>query len=168
MSLSQDSNCHSWRTFLMHNALRFSTMVGGCYMVSVGTTTTIDAENSMIPRVGLAALEKHLEPINCCSWRSSSLRSRLFSLQANHSFSLCLKWKIVLRFWILQWNHWKNFDDQDVINKFREGEVRISHNRASYYPFLNTTLIKASEIDYTKNENLDGLIEVLSKNLLII
>jgi phage tail sheath protein FI len=36
---------------------------------------------------------------------------------------------------------------------------------ASYYPFLNTTLIKASEIDYTRIENLDGLKEVLSKEV---
>jgi phage tail sheath protein FI len=60
----------------------------------------------------------------------------------------------------------RTFDDEDVINKFREG---VGSNflmwGASYYPFLNTTLIKASEIDYTRVDNLDGLIEVLTKEV---
>jgi phage tail sheath protein FI len=60
----------------------------------------------------------------------------------------------------------RTFDDEDVINKFREG---VGSNflmwGAAYYPYLNTTLIKASEIDYTRIENLDGLVGVLSKEV---
>ena len=60
----------------------------------------------------------------------------------------------------------RTFDEEDIINKFREG---VGSNflqwGASYYPFLNTAIIKGSEIDYTRVANLDGLIEILSKEV---
>ena len=60
----------------------------------------------------------------------------------------------------------RTFDEEDVINKFREGVGSIFLQwGASYYPFLNTAIVKSSEIDYTRVANLDGLVEILSKEV---
>ena len=60
----------------------------------------------------------------------------------------------------------RSFDDDDAIDKFRNG---VGSNflqwGASYYPFLNTTIVSKSEIDFTRIANLDGLSEVLSKEV---
>jgi|TARA_B100001093_G_scaffold222836_1_gene213564 uncharacterized protein len=158
--------------FLMHNALRFFYANGGgdCYIVSVGNyDETIDAGKLNDPKGGgLAALEKHLEPTLIVVPDAVLLsEADCFSLQAA-VLSHC-GFKMKNRFAILDVYNGtteRTFDDEDVINKFREG---VGSNflmwGASYYPFLNTTLIKASEIDYTRVENLDGLIEVLSKEV---
>ncbi len=158
--------------FLMHNALRFFYANGGgdCYIVSVGNyDEKIDAGKLNDPKGGgLAALEKHLEPTLVVVPDAILLsEADCFSLQAA-VLSHC-GFKMKNRFAILDVYNGtseRTFDDEDVINKFREG---VGSNflmwGASYYPFLNTTLIKASEIDYTRIENLDGLIEVLSKEV---
>ena len=158
--------------FLMHNALRFFYANGGgdCYIVSVGNyDETIDAGKLNDPKGGgLAALEKHLEPTLVVVPDAVLLsEADCFSLQAA-VLSHC-GFKMKNRFAILDVYNGtseRTFDDEDVINKFREG---VGSNflmwGASYYPFLNTTLIKASEIDYTRVENLDGLIEVLTKEV---
>ena len=158
--------------FLMHNALRFFYANGGgdCYIVSVGNyDETIDAGKLNDPKGGgLAALEKHLEPTMIVVPDAVLLsEADCFSLQAA-ILSHC-GFKMKNRFAILDvygGTAERTFDDEDVINKFREG---VGSNflmwGASYYPFLNTTLIKASEIDYTRIENLDGLKEVLSKEV---
>lgn len=158
--------------FLMHNALRFFYANGGgdCYIVSVGSyDETIDAGKLNDPKGGgLAALEKHLEPTLIVVPDAVLLsEADCFSLQAA-VLSHC-GFKMKNRFAILDVYNGtveRTFDDEDVINKFREG---VGSNflmwGASYYPFLNTTLVKSSEIDYTRIENLDGLIEVLSKEV---
>jgi uncharacterized protein len=158
--------------FLMHNALRFFYANGGgdCYIVSVGNyDETIDAGKLNDPKGGgLAALEKHLEPTLVVVPDAVLLsEADCFSLQAA-VLSHC-GFKMKNRFAILDVYNGtseRTFDDEDVINKFREG---VGSNflmwGASYYPFLNTTLIKASEIDYTRVDNLDGLIEVLTKEV---
>jgi phage tail sheath protein FI len=54
-------------------------------------------------------------------------------------------------------------DLEDIANKFREG-VGSNHLQwgAAYYPFVKTTVIGTSEVDFTNIENLDGLVENLS------
>ena len=158
--------------FLMHNALRFFYANGGgdCYIVSVGNfDENIDAGKLNDPKGGgLATLEKHLEPTLIVVPDAVLLsEADCYSLQAAILSHCGLKMKN--RFAILDvygGTNERSFDDEDVINKFREG---VGSNflmwGAAYYPYLNTTLIKASEIDYTRIENLDGLVEVLSKEV---
>ena len=158
--------------FLMHNSLRFFYANGGgdCYIVSVGNyDETIDAGKLNDPKGGgLATLEKHLEPTMVVVPDAILLsEADCYSLQAA-VLSHC-GFKMKNRFAILDVFNGtaeRTFDDEDVINKFREG---VGSNflmwGASYYPFLNTTLIKASEIDYTRIENLDGLVEILTKEV---
>ncbi len=158
--------------FLMHNALRFFYANGGgdCYIVSVGNyDETIDAGKLNDPKGGgLASLEKHLEPTLIVVPDAILLsEADCYSLQAA-ILSHC-GYKMKNRFAILDvynGTQERTFDEDDIINKFREG---VGSNflmwGASYYPYLNTSLIKASEIDYTRIENLDGLIEVLSKEV---
>ena len=158
--------------FLMHNALRFFYANGGgdCYIVSVGNfDENIDAGKLNDPKGGgLTALEKFLEPTLIVVPDAVLLsEADCFALQAA-ILSHC-GFKMKNRFAILDvygGTKERTFDDEDVIDKFREG---VGSNflmwGAGYYPFLNTTLIKASEIDYTRIENLDGLVEVLSKEV---
>jgi len=158
--------------FLMHNALRFFYANGGgdCYIVSVGNfDENIDAGKLNDPKGGgLAALEKFLEPTLIVVPDAVLLsEADCFALQGA-ILSHC-GFKMKNRFAILDvygGTKERTFDDEDVIDKFREG---VGSNflmwGAGYYPFLNTTLIKASEIDYTRIENLDGLVEVLSKEV---
>jgi phage tail sheath protein FI len=158
--------------FLMHNSMRFFYANGGgdCYIVSVGNyDETIDAGKLNDPKGGgLAALEKHLEPTLVVVPDAVLLsEADCYSLQAA-VLSHC-GFKMKNRFAILDvynGTQERTFDDEDAIGKFREG---VGSNflmwGASYYPFLNTTLVKSSEIDYTKIENLDGLVEVLTKEV---
>ena len=158
--------------FLMHNALRFFYANGGgdCYIVSVGSfDENIDAGKLNDPKGGgLTTLEKHLEPTLIVVPDAVLLsEADCYSLQAA-ILSHC-GFKMKNRFAILDvygGTNERTFDDEDVINKFREG---VGSNflmwGAAYYPYLNTTLIKASEIDYTRIENLDGLVGVLSKEV---
>ena len=156
----------------MHNALRFFYANGGgdCYIVSVGNfDENIDAGKLNDPKGGgLTALEKFLEPTLIVVPDAVLLsEADCFALQGA-ILSHC-GFKMKNRFAILDvygGTKERTFDDEDVIDKFREG---VGSNflmwGAAYYPFLNTTLIKASEIDYTRIENLDGLVEVLSKEV---
>lgn len=158
--------------FLMHNALRFFYANGGgdCYIVSVGNfDENIDAGKLNDPKGGgLATLEKHLEPTLIVVPDAVLLsEADCYSLQAA-ILSHC-GFKMKNRFAILDvygGTNERTFDDEDVINKFREG---VGSNflmwGAAYYPYLNTALIKASEIDFTRIENLDGLVGVLSKEV---
>jgi hypothetical protein len=60
----------------------------------------------------------------------------------------------------------RTFDDEDIINKFREGVgANFLQWGAAYYPFLQTTVVQASDVDFTNISNKDGLIEILTKEV---
>jgi len=156
----------------MHNALRFFYANGGgdCYIVSVGGyDEQIDAGKLNDPKGGgLAALEKHLEPTLVLIPDAILLsEADCYSLQA--AMLTHCGFKMKNRFAILDvfdGTKERTFDEDDIITKFREG---VGSNflmwGASYYPYLNTTIVKSSEIDYTRVENSDILIEVLTKEV---
>ena len=158
--------------FLMHNALRFFYANGGgdCYIVSVGGyDEQIDAGKLNDPKGGgLAALEKHLEPTLVLIPDAILLsEADCYSLQA--AMLTHCGFKMKNRFAILDvfdGTKERTFDEDDIVTKFREG---VGSNflmwGASYYPYLNTTIVKSSEIDYTRVENSDILIEVLTKEV---
>ncbi|MDA7712140.1 phage tail sheath family protein [Flavobacteriaceae bacterium] len=158
--------------YLLHNSMRFFYANGGgdCYIVSVGSySDKIDAGQLNDPKGGgLASLEKHLEPTILVVPEAVLLsEADCYSLQA--AMLTHCGYKMKNRFAVLDvynGNTERTFDDEDVINKFREG---VGSNflqwGASYYPYLNTTIVKSSEINYTRIANLDGLAEILSKEV---
>jgi len=60
-------------------------------------------------------------------------------------------------------NQARTLDDEDIVNKFREGVgTNFLSYAAGYYPWLNTTIVQASELNYDTVSNRDGLIAVLN------
>ena len=56
--------------------------------------------------------------------------------------------------------------DDDVVTRAREGYGNnFLDFGASYYPWLNTTIVQADEISYKNISNLDGLVEVLNNEV---
>lgn len=56
--------------------------------------------------------------------------------------------------------------DYDVVNKFREGiGMNFLQYGAAYYPWINTTAVQATELDYTHVTNVDVLSELLNKEV---
>lgn len=156
--------------YLLYDSLRLYFVNGGsdCYIVSVGSyDDKISAKdlNDIAVGGGIAALEKYTEPTilaipeaillseaDCYSIQSAMLQHCGFKMQN--------------RFAILDvfgGNSERTFDDNDVVDKFREG-VGANHLSwgAAYYPLLNTTIVNSSEIDFTRIKNPKGLIDVLN------
>ena len=158
--------------FLLHSSMRLFYANGGadCYIVSVGGyDEKIDAAKLNDPKGGgLTALEKFLEPTIIVIPDAILLdENDCYSLQA--AMLQHCGYKLKNRFAILdvyEGAKERTFDDDDAIDKFRNG---VGSNflqwGASYYPFLNTTIVSKSEIDFTRIANLDGLVEVLSKEV---
>jgi phage tail sheath protein FI len=60
----------------------------------------------------------------------------------------------------------RTMDDEDVINQFREGVgANFLQWGAAYYPFVNTTLVAATEVRFDNIKNKEGLVEVLTKEV---
>jgi len=57
----------------------------------------------------------------------------------------------------------RTLDEEDVVNKFREG---VGSNflqwGAAYYPWLNTAIVKSSELDYSLIANSEELVAILT------
>jgi hypothetical protein len=60
----------------------------------------------------------------------------------------------------------RTYADDDVINQFREG---VGSNflqwGAAYYPFVQTTIVSSSDVNFTNISNSADLIEILSKEV---
>jgi phage tail sheath protein FI len=60
----------------------------------------------------------------------------------------------------------RTLDDEDVVNNFREG---VGNNflafGAAYYPWVNTTIVQANELDYTNISNPEDLQAILNKEV---
>jgi hypothetical protein len=158
--------------FLLHSSMRLFYANGGadCYIVSVGGyDDKIDAAKLNDPTGGgLTALEKFLEPTIVVIPDAILLdENDCYSLQA--AMLQHCGYKLKNRFAILdvyEGAKERTFDDDDAVDKFRNG---VGSNflqwGASYYPFLDTTIVSKSEIDFTRIANLDVLTEVLSKEV---
>lgn len=56
----------------------------------------------------------------------------------------------------------RTYDDNDVIIKSRESlGINFLQWGASYYPYLNTTIVQADEVDFRNISNLDALAKLL-------
>jgi hypothetical protein len=117
---------------------------------------------------GLTSLEKHLEPTLIVIPDAILLsQNDCYSLQAA-VLSHC-GYKMKNRFAILDVYNGdieRTFDESDIINQFREG---VGSNflqwGAAYYPYLNTSILSSSDLDFSYIENIDSLVEVLNKEV---
>lgn len=155
--------------FLMYYALKFYFLNGGsdCYIVSVGNySASIEASdlNDLTTGGGIAALEKFTEPTILVVPEAIQLsESDCYSIQS--AMLLHCGFKMQNRFAILDVYNGsteRSFDDDDVINNFREGVgANFLQWGAAYYPFVNTTLVGASDVDFTRIKNQENLIDYL-------
>jgi len=158
--------------FLLYDSIRLFYANGGgdCFIVSVGDySEKIDASKLNDPSGGgLTSLEKHLEPTILAIPDAVLLSDAdCYSLQAA-MLSHC-GYKMKNRFAILDVYNGdleRTFDDEDVVNKFREG---VGSNflqwGAAYYPYLNTAIVQSSELDYTIISNPETLVEILTEDV---
>ncbi|MGK0412778.1 MAG: phage tail sheath protein FI [Polaribacter sp.] len=154
--------------FLLFDSIRLFYANGGadCFIVSVGDySEKIDASKLNDPKGGgLMSLEKDLEPTILVIPEATLLsESDCYSLQAA-MLSHC-GYKMKNRFAVLDVYNGhleRTFDEDDVVNKFREG---VGSNflqwGASYYPFLNTAIVKSSELNYSLIANPEDLVAIL-------
>jgi phage tail sheath protein FI len=155
--------------FLLYDSIRLFYANGGadCFIVSVGGyNDKIDASKLNDPSGGgLLTLEKDLEPTILVIPEAVLLsESDCYSLQAA-MLSHC-GYKMKNRFAVLDvYDGFKErtLDEDDVVNKFREG---VGSNflqwGAAYYPWLNTAIVKSSELDYSLVANPEELVAILT------
>lgn len=159
--------------YLMYDSIRLYFVNGGsdCYIVSVGSySDKISAKdlNDVAIGGGIASLEKFAEPTILAVPEAILLpEADCYSIQA--AMLQHCGYKMQNRFAILDvfgGNQERTFDDNDVVDKFREG---VGSNflawGAAYYPLLNTTIVNSSEIDFTRLKNPKGLIDVLNSEV---
>ncbi len=158
--------------YLLYYSIRMFYANGGadCYIVSVGNySDKIDAKKLDDPSgFGLSSLEKHLEPTIIVIPDAILLsQNDCYSLQAG-VLSHC-GYKMKNRFALLDvfnGDQERTFDESDVVNQFREG---VGSNflqwGAAYYPYLNTSIVSGSDLNFSYINNIDGLIEVLNKEV---
>ncbi|MGB1242350.1 MAG: phage tail sheath family protein [Chitinophagales bacterium] len=158
------------KEFYLFNSMRLFYANGGgpCYIVSVGNYSDgvkASALNNIETGGGLQSLLKEHEPTMTVipdavlleKEDCNSLQQAMVSQAA----------KLMDRVAILDvYDGYKDrtLDEEDVVNQFREGVGNNFLNyAAAYYPWLNTTIVQADEIDYTNVSNIDGLSAILNK-----
>ncbi|GAB2610055.1 phage tail sheath family protein [Belliella aquatica] len=159
--------------FLLHSAVKFFYSNGGgnCYILSVGNYEAgIQAKdfNDEATGSGLPQLLKYNEPTLLVIPEAILLsKDECYSLQ--QAMLLHCGFATKNRFAILDvfdGNKERSYDDKDVINQFREG---VGSNflqwGAAYYPFVQTTIVSSSEVNFTNINNRTDLIEILSKDV---
>ena len=159
--------------YLLHSCLRhfYSNGGGDCYVVYIGNygngIKAIDF-NDPANGKGLVTLLKYMEPTLLVIPEAVLLEeSDCSALQ--QAMLLHCGYTMKNRFAILDvfnGDKERTFDDEDIINKFREGVgANFLQWGAAYYPFLKTTVVQATDVDFTNISNKDGLIEILTKEV---
>lgn len=159
--------------FILHSSMRFFFANGGsdCYIVSIGDYSNgINAKdfNDLATESGIPTLLKEMEPTLLVIPEAVLLsEEECFSLQ--QAMLLHCGHQMKNRFAILDvynGDKARTYDENDVANRFREG---VGSNflqwGSAYYPFVKTTIVGTSEIDFTNVENRDALVELLTKDV---
>ena len=159
--------------YLLHSCLRhfYSNGGGDCYVVSIGNygngIKAIDF-NDPVNGKGLVTLLKFMEPTLLVIPEAVLLEETDCSALQQAMLLHC-GYTMKNRFAILDvfnGDKERTFDDEDVINKFREGVgANFLQWGAAYYPFLKTTVVQSTDVDFTNISNKDGLIEILTKEV---
>lgn len=156
--------------YMMYDSMRifFNNGGGTCYIVSVGDYSgNISGKklNDQKNNGGIVTLERVSEPTLLVIPDAVLLsESDCYALQTE-MLSHC-GYKMKNRFAILDVYNGtteRSHDDNDFINRFREG---IGSNNlswgAAYYPFVNTTTYSSSEVDFNRINNTDVLVDLLT------
>jgi len=159
--------------FLLHSSVKFFYANGGgdCYIVSVGDYLGgVNAKDFNDPATGagLPQLLKYNQPTLLVIPESILLpKEECYSLQQamlNHCGFVTKNRFAILD--VYNGNLERTFDDADIIDQFREG---VGSNflqwGAAYYPFVQTTIVASSDVDFTNIANKADLIEILSKDV---
>lgn len=156
--------------YILFDSVRLYFMNGGsdCYIVSVGSyKDKISAKdlNDVAAGGGIAALEKYTEPTilvipEACLLTESDCFTVQSAMLQHCGYTMKNRFAVLD---VFNGNQERSFDENDVVNKFREG---VGSNflswGAAYYPFLNTTIVSADDIDFTRVKNLKDLVDVLN------
>ena len=157
--------------FNLFNSIRLFYANGGgtCYIVSVGDYSKgVNAKdlNNAETGGGLQALSTEQEPTmvlipdatllpaaDCYSLYQAILKHCGGEMQSRFAI-----------FDVHGGNQARTYDDNDVVTAFREG---VGNNfldfGAGYYPWLNTTIVAASEIDFSRISNTRDLVSLLTR-----
>jgi phage tail sheath protein FI len=154
-------------TALFFNSVRlfFENGGGTCYIVSTGTyagATTLSPAKSDFD-TALNSLIKEYEPTLIAAPEAVLLEEAdcysFYQAMIAHCAKLQSRMAILD---VYNGTLGRTYDEADVIDRFRSGIGQNSLNYATaYYPFVETTVVQANELDY---RNFDGL-EVLEKTL---
>lgn len=160
LKIDAESNFH------LYNSLRlfYSNGGGSCYIVSVGNYQNGSKLKDF--QAGLETLVAEQEPSLVVTPDAVNLDSKecfeLYRDVLNH----CGK-ETRDRFAIFDipnGDQARTYNDKDNINQFREG---VGHQNlaygASYYPWLNTTVVSGSEISFKNISNVNELVKILTK-----
>ena len=159
--------------FSLYNSLKLFFNNGGstCYIVSIGSYSSevgLAAFTGEESGGGLQSLLKEPEPTLLLSPDAVLLSEEDFNsfqqLMLMHCGNEMKNRMAILD--VYNGDQTRTMDDEDIITKFREaiGTNFLDYGTA-YYPWLNTTITKASELDYRSIANLDGLIAMLTKDV---
>ena len=155
--------------FNLYTSLRLFFANGGsiCYIVSVGDYSGAvnakdlndDAEGNGIPTL-LKVPEPTMLVIPDAVLIEENDCSSLQQAMLSHC-GMAMKSRVAILD-VYAGDQPRTYDDNDIISKSREG---LGNNflqwGASYYPFLNSTIVQADDVDFSNISNLDDLIPLL-------
>lgn len=158
--------------YMLYNSMRLFYANGGadCYIVSVGLYGEEVNGDQLTNKDngGIASLEKYLEPTLVVVPDAVLLSADdCYAVQAQ-MLSHC-GYKMKNRFAILDvynGDKERTFDENDVVDQFREG---VGSNflmwGAAYYPYIQTNIVKNADLNFTRIDNQEVLIEILNKEV---
>jgi len=157
--------------FFLYNCLQLYFANGGaaCYIVSIGNYTDITQPAPIDFFGGIDALRKEQEPTLLLCPDTVTLPDANASA-AVHQKMLDHCGEMQSRFAILDiWGGFqkRTLDSNDVISTFRNGILNNRQWGAAYYPWVNTNIVGAAEMDFTNvaKNSLPVLAELLLAEL---
>ncbi|BDD10007.1 hypothetical protein FUAX_24390 [Fulvitalea axinellae] len=159
--------------FKLYNSLRLFYANGGgsCYIVSLGDYSSEVKSADFTGEEtagGLQALLREPEPTMLLAPDSLLLAEEDFNSLQQQFLMHCgkdTKSRVAL-LEVFGGDQPRTMDDEDVIKKFRNGiGTNFLDFGATYYPWLNTTIVKSDELDFTNLANPDGLVSILTANV---
>ncbi|BDD07359.1 phage tail sheath family protein [Aureibacter tunicatorum] len=151
--------------------LYFANGGGDCYIVSVGSYKEEVKSGDILGEEtggGLKALLKQNEPTMVLAPDAVVLAKEDFYTVQQAILNHCgneMKNRVAILD-VYEGFKERTLDEEDVVNQFREavGDNFLSYGTA-YYPWLNTTVVSSDEIDFKNIANVDGLVDILTKEV---
>ena len=158
--------------FNLYRSIRLFFSNGGstCYIVSVGDYSNgvnFKDLNDEGAESGIPTLLKYPEPTMVVVPDAVLLEESDCSELQKAMLAHCgrdMKSRVAL-IDVLNGDQARTYDETDVVIKSREGlGTNFTQWGAAYYPYLNTTIVQADEVDFANISNLDVLAELLNRS----